>query len=128
METAIVCPPTIYGAGRGPGSGRSRQANHLVKTTLEQGQAPILGKGLAEWNNVHIYDLSDLWILLVDAALKNYNEMDAKLWGKEGYFLAENGQHVWGELSKQVGEVACWKGYIKEKSVKVSSCVSFFWG
>jgi len=118
VKTAIVCPPTIYGEGRGPGNTRSRQVYNLVKVTLQQGQAPVLGKGLAEWDNVNVHDLSDLWVLLVDAAIKSDDKLDKQLWGKEGYFLAEHGHHVWGQLSKQVGEVAFEKGYIKEKSVK----------
>ncbi|KAG4443179.1 hypothetical protein IFR05_001321 [Cadophora sp. M221] len=121
VKTAILCPPTIYGAGRGPGNQRSRQVYNLVKTTLEQGQAPRLGKGLTEWDNVNVHDLSDLFVLLVEAAIVNKPDMDEKLWGKEGYFLAENGHHVWGEVSKQVGESAFEKGYIKEKGTKAMS-------
>jgi len=121
VKTAIVCPPTIYGPGRGPGNQRSRQVYDLAKATLQQGQAPQLGKGLTEWDNVHVHDLSDLWVLLVDAAVKNDPEMHDKLWGKDGYFLAENGHHVWGEVSKQVGDVAFEKGYIQEKGVKPMS-------
>jgi hypothetical protein len=65
--------------------------------------------------------LSDLLVLLVEAAVANKPELDSKIWGKEGYFLAENGHHVWGDLSKQVGEVACERGYIKEKGVTAMS-------
>jgi hypothetical protein len=118
VKTAIVCPPTIYGPGRGPGNTRGRQVYHLARIILELGRAPQVGKGLAEWDNVHVHDLSDLFVLLVEAAVENNPELNAKLWGKEGYFLAENGHHVWGEVSKQVGEVAYQKGYIKEKGVK----------
>ncbi|TVY60806.1 Uncharacterized protein LSUE1_G008355 [Lachnellula suecica] len=117
VKTAILCPPTIYGPGRGPGNQRSRQVYNLVKATLEKGQAPQLGKGLTEWDNVHVHDLSALFVLLAEAAVANKPELDSKLWGKEGYFLAENGHHVWGEVSKEVGEVAFEKGYIKEKGV-----------
>ncbi len=49
VKTAIVCPPTIYGPGRGPGNQRSRQVYDLAKATLQNGQAIYLGKGLAEW-------------------------------------------------------------------------------
>ncbi|KAH7355009.1 hypothetical protein BKA65DRAFT_452177 [Rhexocercosporidium sp. MPI-PUGE-AT-0058] len=121
VKTAILCPPTIYGAGRGPGNQRSRQVYNLAKTTLEQGQAPQLGKGLSEWNNVNVHDLSELFVLLAEAAIANKPDMDEKLWGKDGYFLAENGHHVWGEVSKQVGEAAFKKGYINEKSTKSMS-------
>ena len=69
-------------------------------------------------DHVHVHDLSDLIVLLVEAAAANKPELDSKIWGKEGYFLAENGHHVWGELSKQVGEVAYETGYIKEKGVR----------
>lgn len=75
---------------------------------------------MTEWDNVNVHDLSDLWVLLVEAAMKSDAQQDKYLWGKEGYFLAEHGHHVWGELSQQVGEVAFEKGYIKEKGVKVS--------
>lgn len=118
VKTAVICPPTIYGPGRGPGNKRSRQVYHLCKITLENGQAPQVGKGLTEWNNVNVHDLTDLFVLLTEAAVANQPEMDKKLWGKDGYFLAENGHHVWGEISKLVGKVAFEKGYIKEKEVK----------
>ena len=121
VKTAIVCPPTIYGLGRGPGNKRSRQVYNLARVTLERGQAPQVGKGLTEWDNVNVHDLSDLFVLLVEAAIANKPDMDSKLWGREGYFLAENGHHVWGELSKKIGEVAYQKGYIKEKGVKPMS-------
>ncbi|KAH8678805.1 hypothetical protein BGZ60DRAFT_371120, partial [Tricladium varicosporioides] len=118
VKTVIVCPPTIYGPGRGPGNQRSRQVYNLVKVTLENGQAPMLGRGLTEWDNVHVHDLSQLFVLLVEAAVANKSDIDSKLWGKEGYFLAEHGHHVWGDVSREVAKVALEKGYIKEKEPK----------
>lgn len=118
VKTVIICPPTIYGLGRGPGNKKSRQVYHLAKVTLQQGQAPQLGKGLTEWDNVHMHDLADLFLSLAEAAVENKPELDRHLWGPEGYFLAENGHHVWGEVSKQIGEYAFKQGYIKEKSPK----------
>ncbi|KAB8298120.1 hypothetical protein EYC80_001878 [Monilinia laxa] len=117
VKTAIVCPPSIYGPGRGPGNQRSRQVYNLARITLQKGQAPQLGKGLTEWDNVHVHDLTALWVLLADAAVAGPGPNDAEIWNERGYFLAENGHHVWGELSKQVGEVAFERGYIKTKEV-----------
>lgn len=118
VKTAIVCPPTIYGNGRGPGNQRSRQVYLLAEIGLKQGQITQIGKGLAEWDNVHIHDLSDLFVLLVEAALANNKALDSELWGHKGYFLAENGHHVWGEVSKQIAEIAYKQGYIQTKEVK----------
>jgi nucleoside-diphosphate-sugar epimerase len=121
VKTAIVCPPTIYGTGRGPENQRSRQVYDLVSMTLERGKAPQLGAGLTEWDNVHVYDLSDLFVLLVEAAVANNSDMDAELWGEKGYFLVENGHHVWGEVSKQIGQAALKAGYISSAEVQPMS-------
>jgi len=115
VKTAIVCPPTIYGPGRGQGNARSKRVYNLVKTTLEKGQAPQLGKGLTEWDNVNVHDLSDLFVLLVEAAIGEKKD-DPEIWGRKGYFLAEN--IMWGEVSKQVAEETYKQGYIKTKEVQ----------
>lgn len=115
-----MCPPTIYGPGRGPGNNRSRQAYVLVDTTLTRGKALQVGRGLSEWDHVHVHDLADLFVRLVEAAVTPKPEVDAHLWGpKEGYFLAEGGSHVWGEVARWVAEAASQKGYIKEPAVEV---------
>jgi len=124
VKTAIVCPPTIYGTGRGAGNVYSRQLNVLAKQTLKLGMAPIVGKGLSEWDNVHVTDLSDLFVLLVERAATwtdAQSSDDKEIWGEKGYFFAENGHHVWGELSKTVAGVAKQKGLIdKEATIPLS--------
>lgn len=117
-KVAIVCPPTIYGDGRGPGNQSSRQVVVLVKTALEQGKTPKIGRGLSEWDHVHVNDLADLFVLLAEAAAKNDKSLDSKLWGKDVYYLAENGNHVWGDVSKWVAEDAYKKGFLKSEEVE----------
>lgn len=119
VKTAIIAPPTIYGVGRGPGNKRSIQVYDLTSATLKTGQVPQLGKGLTEWDNVDVHDLSDVYVLLVEAAVANQKDIESELWGQKGYYLAENGHHVWGEVSKQVAEAAFDKGYIKTKDAKI---------
>ncbi|KAI4758999.1 NAD(P)-binding protein [Aureobasidium sp. EXF-3400] len=112
VKTAIVCPPTIYGDGRGPSLTRGRQVYELAKSVLEIQAAPIIGGGKAMWNNVHVHDLARAFVLLVEEAAKN--NTDPKLWGQNGYYFTENGEHVWGDLSKVVAEAAKQQGLIKE--------------
>ena len=118
VKTAIITPPTIYGKGRGPGNQRSMQVYDLVARMLEDGEAPVVGRGLSEWDNVHIHDLSDLYVLLVGAIETNNKALDRELWGANGYYLAENGHHVWGDVARQAAEVAFSQGYIKSKELK----------
>ncbi|KAJ5999801.1 hypothetical protein N7481_000210, partial [Penicillium waksmanii] len=40
LKLALVCPPTIYGKGRGPVSGRGRQVYELAKVTLQLKKGP----------------------------------------------------------------------------------------
>ena len=119
VKTAIICPPTIYGEGRGPGSGRGRQVYELTSFILNEGYCPRIGRGLARWNHVHVHDLSAAIGLLFDAALDPSRKDDPELWGARGYFLTENGEHAWGELAVQIGSEVQKQGYSgPELSVK----------
>jgi hypothetical protein len=62
-KTAIVCPPTIYGPGRGPGNKTSRQVYHLARVTLEKGQAPLIGKGVRVVSTLNFASLLSAWSL-----------------------------------------------------------------
>ncbi|KAK4615487.1 Oxidase ucsJ [Fulvia fulva] len=136
VKTALVAPPTIYGRGRGPVSSRSRQAYELAKLVLQKGYAPIVGEGKARWNQVHVHDLSDLWVLLVEAAIAK--KLDQEIWGAKGYYLAVNGEFVWGEVSRQVAKAAAKKGYIskdwkdqplsKDEAFQVADFQAVSWG
>lgn len=47
VRTAIVCPPTIYGKGRGPGNQRSIQMPELAKCILQEKKGFQVGAGKA---------------------------------------------------------------------------------
>lgn len=124
LKTVIVCPPTIYGKGRGPGSTRGRQVYGLASLVLRKGDTPIVGEGKARWNNVHIEDLSNVFALLVEKAVAG--DKSDELWGAKGYILTENGEHVWGDLSRLVAKEAEKLGYIsnpKEQSLSVDAAM-----
>ncbi|KXT09088.1 hypothetical protein AC579_5295 [Pseudocercospora musae] len=110
VKTAIICPPTIYGKGRGPISGRGRQVYELTTLILRKAYAPVIGKGKAKWDNIHIHDLSSVYLLLVSAAVSR--NLSSEIWGQKGYFLTENGRHVWGDLSRFIAEKASEMGAI----------------
>ena len=119
VKVAIVCPPTIYGTGRGPSNQRSRQIPGLAETTLEKGFGPIIGAGKTEWDNVHVHDLSSLIVLLSQRAASSTTENDEEIWGPKGYFFAENGTHKWSEISTVIAKEAKSKGLIKSDETKV---------
>ncbi|KAJ9132973.1 Nucleoside-diphosphate-sugar epimerase [Pleurostoma richardsiae] len=119
VKTAIVGPPTIYGPGRGPVNTRSIQAYNMTKFLLRHGFAPVVGTGKTEWDNVHVHDLADLMVEIVEAALDPARGADPELFGPHGYFFAENGTHVWGEVARWIAEEAVRQGYMAEPKTEV---------
>lgn len=114
VKTAIVCPPCIYGPGRGPDNQTSMQVPWLAKATLSQGHGVQVGEGKTFWTGVHVHDLSNLYLRLVEAASRGG---EPATWGREGYYFCEAGDIIWGEVSKWVAEAAHKAGYIKTADV-----------
>ncbi|KAF2835275.1 NAD(P)-binding protein [Patellaria atrata CBS 101060] len=109
-KTAVVCPPCIYGTGRGAVNTRSIQIYDLAKIVLERGAGFTIGKGLSQWSQIHVHDLSDAYVKLVEAAAAGGGNAT---WGAEGYYFTENGDFEWGQMSKAVTEEAHKRGWIK---------------
>ena len=114
VKTAIVCPPTIYGPGRGPGNQRSHQIPELARSILEAKKGFQVGEGKNLGPHVCVQDLSDCYLKLVEAAVEGGGKAT---WGKEGYYFAENGELVWGHISKAVAEAANKLGLIPSDQV-----------
>lgn len=110
---------TLPGNGRGPVSGRGRQVYELAKFILTKQYVPIIGPGKARWNHIHVADLADVYVLLVEAAVAG--NTDRELWGAKGYILTECGEHIWGDVARKVGAEAVRLGYLKEPEEKALS-------
>lgn len=91
VKTAIVCPPSIYGIGRGPGNKRSQQLYNLTSIILQAGEGKRVGAGENQQTHIHIKDLSDLYVLLIEAAAAGGG---AATWGKQGYYFSSRAEQV----------------------------------
>lgn len=115
VKTAIVCPPTIYGPGRGPGNQKSVQAYWLSAAVLKRKQGFLVGQGKNTWHQVHVQDLSGVYLALGEAAAAGGGNAT---WGDEGYYLAENGSFVWGDIARAVARAAYEKKLIPSPDVE----------
>ncbi|PYI15897.1 nucleoside-diphosphate-sugar epimerase [Aspergillus violaceofuscus CBS 115571] len=115
VKIAIVCPPTIYGPGRGPGNQKSVQAYWLASAVLKRKKGFLVNEGKNIWHQIHVQDLSDLYRLLGDAAAAGGGDAT---WNDRGYYLAENGTFVWGDISREVAKVAYEKKLISSPDVE----------
>ncbi|KAJ5833678.1 hypothetical protein N7474_001989 [Penicillium riverlandense] len=115
VKTAIVCPPTIYGPGRGPANQKSFQAYHLAAAVLKRKKGFLVGAGQNVWHQVHVQDLSNVYLALGEAAAAGGGKAT---WNDEGYYLAENGSFVWGDIERAVAQAAFEKKLIPSPEVE----------
>ncbi|OJD34076.1 aldehyde dehydrogenase [Diplodia corticola] len=108
MRTALLVGPIIFGAGRGPGNGRSVQVPELARTAVERGRAWRVGRGLAEWDSVHVGDVSDLVVRLVERAVEGRVDGAGGVWGVDGVYFAggAGGRVPFGEIAQRVAAAA----------------------
>ncbi|KAL9565045.1 hypothetical protein ACKAV7_010815 [Fusarium commune] len=110
LQAAIVCPPLIYGVSCNEHVTRERSAaRQYVVDILKRGKGFFIKDGKARWNTVHINDLAQLFLLLVENAAQGGGNAT---WGPEAYYFAENGDVCFGEFATEVSRVAFEKGYI----------------
>lgn len=114
IKTAIVCPPTIYGKGRGPDNQRSIQVYKAAEAFLNKQQAFMIGKGENRWDEIHVVDLAKLYLRLGEAAAAGGSPAT---WNDQGYYLAENGNFAWGDVVKAVAKEAHKQGFLPSAEV-----------
>lgn len=114
LKTAIVCPPCIYGVGRGPGNTRSVQIPELTRLTLSRGKGFTVGEGQARWCSVHVQDLSAVFLALVADAASSTTKAT---WGPQGYYFAENGEFEWGAVAALIAAECAKKGLVKSAEI-----------
>lgn len=117
VKTAIVCPSTLYGEGRGEGNPRSMQINEVVRIFLMLGEA-FKVEGANVWHEIHVQDLTDLYIRLGESTVNG----EPATWNEKGYYLSENGSFAWGDICQAIAEIGHEKGYLKSpNAVSLSS-------
>lgn len=135
IKTAIVCPPCIYGPGRGPGNKRSVQIPDMARALLTRHKGFVINEGENVWNGVHVQDLSNVFLALVTSALEG--DKGKATWNKEGYYFAESGEFTWGEVGRTITQIAADKKLVNtaefdtisaEDANKLRFAGSYLWG
>jgi nucleoside-diphosphate-sugar epimerase len=125
LKSVIVIPPVVHGIGTGPFSRGTMVPSLLIRTVLKRGSVQIIGPGESAWNSIHIADLVDAYIILLDQLLVAYGpdaKPDAKrspylTTGRDGYYFAEDGLFSEKQIFEKIGEVLHKKGLLKSPKV-----------
>ncbi|GME27575.1 uncharacterized protein K452DRAFT_296527 [Neofusicoccum parvum] len=115
VNTALVVPATIYGPGSGPVNQRSVQVPELSRVTIQRGKGIQVKKGLSTWDNVHIQDLSTIFLRLVERAAEA--DSSKPYWNQDGVYFTGSGSIPFSEISQRVAQAAFEKGYSKSADV-----------
>ncbi|EWY79801.1 hypothetical protein FOYG_17090 [Fusarium oxysporum NRRL 32931] len=111
VKTAIISPSVVYGKGRGPDK---TTGFPLFGTFAKHGRVFAAGKGENIWHNIHVQDLSEIYLLLAEAAVSG---KPAAKWNDEGYYLAENGSYIVKEMLTFAACIGFDKGLLQSPEV-----------
>lgn len=92
LRGVVICPPMIYGAGRG----LERDSDQIPKLSALSRQfnaGLYLGRGENRYSNVHIDDLVDLYVLAIEKAPGG------------AFFFAENGEMSFKQIAENIARV-----------------------
>jgi len=98
IDAIVVAPPTIWGKAEGEFNTVSIQVPMLIKATIQAGHGFILESGRNTWNIIHVADLSDAFLTILDAALHGKLPSDPN--GR--VFFVENGEYEQQEVTSVV--------------------------
>jgi len=116
VPTAIISPPMIYGIGAGPIKTRSIQVPILTEAILKRGHGFQILNGQNFWDHIHIDDIAEAFILLIEEALKPHG--GSASWGIEGYYFAEAGEFTWTSAASKITSTAYSLGYLTSSNVE----------
>lgn len=91
LRAVVICPSMIYGTGCGL-KPDSEQIPRLVELARQSGAGAYFGKGRNRYSNVHIDDLVDLYLLVMEKAPGG------------SFFFAENGHNSFAEIAEMVSD------------------------
>ncbi|KAI1260280.1 NAD(P)-binding protein [Xylariaceae sp. FL1019] len=109
LKTAIVCPPDIYGRGSGPGRTVSYYIPRFVEAIQKLGKPFYLDAGSNMKGWIHIQDLVQTYVALVEAAAAGGGEVSC---GSEGYFCAATQEFSQKEIAVAAARILHGKGLL----------------
>lgn len=128
IDTAIVCPSTIFGVSSGYGRIISQQIPYMMVLAIKNNSSLVTYDGNYIWNHVHIKDLGELYISILQ---KLVNKQDIPK-NREGYYFGSyripgenilpdepsNIEHTWLQVAEKVGQLLYSKRLIATPSVQ----------
>jgi len=115
IQSIIICPPTIYGVGTGQFKRLSKKVPGFIKAFLGFlgfGYTATIGYGTNIWSHVHIEDLTNFYLLVLEKALIGQAST-----GKDGFYFCESGEHAWKDIVVRIAKELYKHNAIKQAEI-----------
>lgn len=112
VHVAIVCPPDIYGRGKGLVKTQSALIPMFVNESKKLGSVFYYGEGSNTRSWVHIDDLMRLYLRVVEVAARNEQEEAKQYFGENGYHFASTQEHSHIAVARAVGKLLASRGML----------------
>ncbi|KAG9202653.1 hypothetical protein G6514_004145 [Epicoccum nigrum] len=112
VKVAVMCPPDIYGKGKGPGKTSSAMVPMFVREAMKRGHVFHVNEGANARSWVHIDDLMRVYTKVVEAAASRDADTVQQYFGENGYHFAGTQEHSHMQLARKVGEVLAQRAVI----------------
>ncbi|KAF9562652.1 NAD(P)-binding protein [Agrocybe pediades] len=115
IQGYIIAPSVVYGMPSGPLADTGIQNTHSMivppyfRAALDKKQVQYIGKGLNRWSATHVNETADLFILVLNAALKDPHAVP------HGYYFVESLTFSFIDIARKIAEALVELGLITEK-------------
>ncbi|KAF8603601.1 NAD(P)-binding protein [Ceratobasidium sp. AG-I] len=110
-ETYIVCPSFVYGKGTGPVNKKSIPIPFFIKIALARRKAVYVGEGANIWSNIHIQDLTRLYLTVTKHALAQHGPA-SKVDAYNNFFFASSGEKSIKGVAELIAPLLYEKGLV----------------
>jgi len=108
----IIAPGTVFGTGSGPCKRVTLIYTSFVQIAKLHREVIVVGKGTNTWNEIHINDLTDLLLRVIDRALSAKDPAGTSPYEK--FYWAASRSFVMGDMLRSVAKALHAHGLIPE--------------
>lgn len=125
VKTYLVVPPTVFGRGLGPFAEHrvSIQIPRLIYQSLISERVQYVGTGENIWANVHVADLAELYLLILEGALRGSAPEGAR-----GLYYPVTEHFTWLTVARQIAQALNAPGLLAQAEATSGLSPGWFWG
>ncbi|KAI0111990.1 NAD(P)-binding protein [Daldinia grandis] len=127
VKSIVINSGTIYGRGTGLFNKTSAQVPLFAQAVLQFKKGILVGDGKGVWDHVHVEDLADLYLLVLERIIAKGGEGVPS--GKKGIIFSGNGRHQWLDVAQGVADAVFAEGQIpsnKLEAVTLEEVAKYF--